>query len=89
MDRIDFGSLKKANNTASDNWMWLPDEKVMSTYDVASITKTVVDVVVTEKNFTAGFTATETWPVNTGTLREDDFLLNQFSDSILNTPLQR
>ena len=44
LDRTLFGPLKKAMNTASDNWMRTNVAKVMAIYDIPSITKTAFDV---------------------------------------------
>lgn len=87
MDRAIFGPLKKAINTACDNWMRSNAGKVMSIYDIPSITKTAFDVAITAKNISAGFAATGTWPVNTDIFGEADFLPSQVTDRILTNPV--
>ena len=87
MDRAIFGLLKKAINTACDNWMRSNAGKVMSIYDIPSITKTAFDVAITAKNISAGFAATGTWPVNTDIFGETDFLPSQVTDRILTNPV--
>lgn len=54
--------------------------KVMTIYDIPSITKSAFDVAITAKNITAGFAATGTWPVNTDIFGEADFLPSQVTD---------
>ncbi|VEN49389.1 unnamed protein product [Callosobruchus maculatus] len=86
MDRAIFGPLKKAINTACDNWMRTNAGKVMSIYDIPSITKTAFNVAITAKNISAGFAATGTWPVNTDIFGEADFLPSQVTDRIQHNP---
>lgn len=83
MDRAIFGPLKKAINTACDNWMRSNAGKVMCIYDIPSITKTAFDVAITAKNISAGFAATGTWPVNTDIFGEDHFLPSHVTDRVL------
>lgn len=55
MDRIVFCNLKRANDTASNNWMQSSPGKTMSTYDVPCIAKPAFNVVVTAKNISAQY----------------------------------
>ncbi|XP_072403230.1 uncharacterized protein [Diabrotica undecimpunctata] len=80
LDRTIFGPLKKAINTACDNWMRSNVGKVMTIYDIPSIAKFSFDVAITAKNMSAGFAATGTWPVNTDIFGEADFLPSQVTD---------
>lgn len=82
MDRAIFGPLKRAINTACDNWMRSNAGKVMSIYDVPSIAKSAFAVAITAKNISPGFAATGTWPVNTDIFGEADFLRSQVTDRI-------
>ncbi|XP_022829429.1 uncharacterized protein LOC111359389 [Spodoptera litura] len=86
LDRAIFGPLKKAINTACDDWMRSNAGKVMSIYDIPSITRSAFNVAITAKNISAGFAATGTWPVNTDIFGEADFLPSQVTDRILPNP---
>lgn len=57
--------------------------KVMSIYDIPSITKIAFNVAITAKNILAGFTATRIWPVNTDVFGESDVIPSQFTDRVL------
>lgn len=86
MDRTIFGPLKKAINTVCDSWMRSNAGRVMTIYDIPSITKSAFDVAITAKNISAGFSATGTWPVNTHIVEEADLLPSQVTDRILPNP---
>lgn len=88
MDRAIFGPLKKAINTACDNWMRSNASKVMSIHDIPSITKTAFGVAITAKNIISGFFATGLWPVNTEIFNESDFLPSQVTDRPLPNAVQ-
>ncbi|KAK9685444.1 hypothetical protein QE152_g38040 [Popillia japonica] len=60
--------------------------KVISIYDIPSITKSAFDVAMTARNISAGFAATGTWPVNTDIFGEVDFLPTQVTNRILPNP---
>lgn len=77
LDRTIFGPLKKAINTACDNWMRSTDGKVMTIYDIPSMAKSAFD---TASNIKAGFAATGTWPVNIDIFGGADFLLSKVTD---------
>lgn len=89
VDRAICGPLKKALNTACDKWMRSNAGKVMSIYDIPSITKTAYDVAITAKNISAGFAAIRTWPVNRDIFGEADCLPSQVTDCILTTPVPK
>ncbi|XP_045778799.1 uncharacterized protein LOC123876536 [Maniola jurtina] len=85
MDRAVFGPVKKAVNTACDNWMRSNPGKVMSIYDIPGIVKTSFDIAVTPRNISSGFIHTGLWPVNTEIFQETDYLPSQITDRPLAT----
>ncbi|XP_039751300.1 uncharacterized protein LOC120627373 [Pararge aegeria] len=85
MDRAVFGPVKKAVNTACDNWMRSNPGKVMSIYDIPGIVKTSFDKAVTPRNISSGFIHTGLWPVNTDIFQDSDYLPSQITDRPLTT----
>ncbi|CAF4778747.1 unnamed protein product [Pieris macdunnoughi] len=85
MDRTVFGPVKKAVNTACDNWMRSNPGKVMSIYDIPGIVKTSFDIAVTPRNISSGFIHTGLWPVNTEIFQDADYFPSQITDRPLAT----
>jgi len=85
MDRSVFGPVKKAVNTACDNWMRSNPGKVMSIYDIPGIVRTSFDIAITQRNISSGFIHTGLWPVNTEIFQDADFLPSQITDRPLPT----
>lgn len=85
MDRTVFGPVKKAVNTACDNWMRSNPGKVMSIYDIPGIVKPSFDIAVTPRNISSGFVHTGLWPVNTEIFQDADYLPSQITDRPLPT----
>lgn len=87
MDRTVFGPVKKAVNTACDNWMRSNPGKVMTIYDIPGIVKTSFDTAVTPRNISSGFIHTGLWPVNTEIFQDADYLPSQVTDRSLATSI--
>ncbi|XP_063537709.1 uncharacterized protein LOC134747074 [Cydia strobilella] len=84
LDRAVFGPLKKAINTSEDSWMRTNPARTMTIYDVPGIVKTAMDVAVTGRNITSGFSACGIWPLNPNIFTAQDFLPSQVTDRPLN-----
>lgn len=85
IDRAVFGPVKKAVNTACDNWMRSNPGKVMFIYNIPGIVKTSFDIAVTPRNISSGFIHTGLWPVNTKIFQDADYLPSQITDRPLAT----
>lgn len=85
LDRAVFGPLKKAINSSCDSWMRTNPAKTMTIYDIPRIVKISIDIAVTGRNITSGFSASGIWPLNADIFTEQDFLPSQVTDRPIDT----
>ncbi|KAJ8937365.1 hypothetical protein NQ314_011911 [Rhamnusium bicolor] len=86
LDRAVYGPLKKAVNSACDNWMRNNPSKTMSIYDIPGILKIALPLALTQTNIQAGFRCTGIFPFNRDIFTQLDFAPSSITDRPMRPP---
>jgi len=85
LDRSVYGPFKKYINQNMTSWMTNNTGKIITIYDVASISSSALVSAATPRNIINGFSVSGICPFNRDAFTEDEFALAVVTDMVINT----
>lgn len=85
LDRCVYGPFKKYINQSMTSWMTNNPGKIITIYDVPSISSSALVSAATPRNIINGFSVSGIWPFNMNVFTEDDVAPSVVTDMVINT----